>query len=126
MFKSKFGKKEQVKFNTVNAYYEFIGYLAKNDGSTRLVFENNDEQGAWGKEGRIEFLKSVPISLKAKLKHTAGTGNIESRVNCNEFLEHIISKHKFLTTNNQNLESIRKTIPINYLADFESGLTKVN
>lgn len=122
MFKSKFGKKDQIKFNTLKAYYEFLGYLAKNDGSTRLVYEDNNDQGAWGREGRIEFLKSVPISLKAKLKHTAGNGSIISRVNCNDFLDHIKSNHKFLFTNTQNLESIRKTIPINYMTDFDSGL----
>ena len=87
MYQAKFGIKDQVCFDTAADYYEFLGYLAKNDGTTKLVWERNNEQGAWGNEGRIHFYEDQPKALNARLSHTAGTGNIISRVNCNDFFE---------------------------------------
>ena len=80
MYRSEFGTKNQVRFDTAADYYEFLGYLAKDDGTTQLVWEHNDEQGAWAQEGRIHFKTPQPAALRARLDHTAGTGSIVSRV----------------------------------------------
>jgi hypothetical protein len=121
MYKTFFGSKKQITFPTVSSYYEFIGYLAKDDGSSRIVMENNDDQGAWGREGRIEFLNDIPIELTVTMKHTAGNSNIRSRVNCNEFIDDLINNHNFTKDGKQDLAKIKKTIPLNYLNDFKAG-----
>jgi hypothetical protein len=86
MYQANFGTKQQISFNSESEYYELLGYLSKSDGSTILVWEDNDLQGAWTKEGRILFFVAQPATLRANLLHTAGNGNINSRVNCNEFI----------------------------------------
>lgn len=50
-----YGKNNQVKFADDHEYYRFLGYLAKSDGSTNIVYERNDQQGAWAPENRIQF-----------------------------------------------------------------------
>lgn len=122
MYKSNFGTKDQITFSDESEYYELLGYLAKSDSSTKIVWERNDEQGAWAQEGRIEFFKNNKSELRAGLSHTAGNGNILSRVNCNEFVENIMTYNNFSLGTNQNLEDIRSTIPNQYLNDFNAGL----
>ena len=121
MYKSSFGTKSQVQFNNEHEYYELLGFLAKSDGTTSLVWEHNEEQGAWGSEGRIQFFTSI-LPFMATLPHTAGVGNIESRVNCNEFIENLNRNHNFVLGRQQDVVAIRATIPEEYLADFERGL----
>lgn len=121
MFKKSFGTKQQIKFNSEADYYEFLGYLSKNDGSTKIVWEHNDEQGAWGQEGRIEFFFRVPTTLSVILTHTAGNSSILSRVNCNEYIENLRSDHEFKVNTTQDVELIRTTIPENFKDDFERG-----
>ena len=123
MYRKTFGTKGQIRFDTVADYYEFLGYLAKEDGTTKVAWESNDEQGAWGQEGRIQFYVAQPATLAAKLLHTAGTGNITSRVNCNTFIEHIASHHHFVSNGPQNKVVVRSSLPPSYLADFDRGLT---
>lgn len=120
MYRS-FGRKKQVECPTAESYYELLGYLAKSDGSTKIVWEHNEAQGAWGSEGRIHFMRPIP-ALSATLKHTAGVGAIVSRVNCNGFVEHIVDNHNFTNGTIQDIAAIRATIPSNYITDFEKGL----
>lgn len=122
MKKRWFGRNGQIRFDQVTDFYELLGYLAKSDGSTSLVWETNDDAGAWAPEGRICFYVVPPKRLKAHLKHTAGTGNVISRVNCNEFVELVIAHHRFVAGNSQNRHSIESTIPAIYLVDFKRGL----
>src|SRR5690606_3997604 len=119
MYKATFGTKQQIAFNSEAEYYEFLGYLSKNDGSTRIVWEENNEQGAWAEEGRILFYTPHPNQLRVQLLHTAGNPSIESRVNCNEFVENIRVHHNFVLGGNQNVAQIRATVPNQYLADFD-------
>jgi hypothetical protein len=122
MYQATFGTKEQISFNSEADYYEFLGFLAKNDGSSRLVWERNNEQGAWGPEGRIEFLRNPPAALQALLLHTAGNTNMVSRVNCNEFLENLLNDHNFEINSEQDETAIRFTVPANFNVDFDRGL----
>ena len=55
MYKQSFGKNQQIQFANEHEYYKFLGFLAKSDGSTSLVLEHNEEQGAWGSENRIQI-----------------------------------------------------------------------
>lgn len=122
MYKRYFGKKKQMTFNSREAYYQFLGFLANNSGTTSIVWEENEEQGAWGSEGRIQFYIDQPASLNAKLIHTAGTSSIVSRVNCNEYISHIVKWHRFTTGNDQDFKAIRGTISENDLEAFDKGL----
>lgn len=122
MYRKIFGTKAQIRFDTQADYYEFLGYLAKNDGTSKLVWECNDEQGAWAQEGRIQFYVAQPVGLRAKLKHTSGTGSITSRVNCNAFVEHIAQYHHVISNGPQNKAKIRASIPPVHLKDFDRGL----
>ena len=121
MYKSFFGRTGQVSFTCPEDYYYFLGYLAKSDGTTSLVWENNEDQGAWGSEGRICFYtkRLPPVGC---IRYTAGNGSIHKRVNCNDFVEHISRYHNFVQGKYQNIESIRKTIPSRYQEYFERGL----
>jgi hypothetical protein len=121
MYKPTFGTRNQVQFNNEHDYYELLGYLAKSDGTTSLVWEHNEEQGAWGSEGRIQFFTSNRLYATI-LPHTAGVGNIVSRVNCNEFVQNLNEDHNFAYGSTQNEDAIRETIPEEYLADFDRGL----
>jgi hypothetical protein len=121
MYQSTFGKRNQVQFNDEHEYYELLGFLAKSDRNTQIVLEHNEEQGAWEKEWRLRFYsENRPYS--AILSHTIGTGNVCSRVNCNEFVENIVENHSFVEGFIQSIEAIRATIPSEYLEDFENGL----
>ena len=121
MYQSRFGTENQVQFNNEHEYYELLGFLAKSDGTTSLTWERNEEQGAWGSEGRIKFYTSI-LPFSATLSHTAGVGNIVSRVNCNEFLQNLYEDHHFVNGREQDIAVIRATVPERYLVDFERGL----
>lgn len=120
MYKQSFGHNQQIQFADEHEYYKFLGYLAKSDGSTSLVWEHNEDQGAWASEGRILFFSPIPYPFQ--LQQTAGVNNIQFRVNCNEFVENIRSEHNFIMGKSQNVSSIRTTIPRQYLIDFQGGL----
>ena len=122
MYQSTFGTKQQISFNSESEYYELLGYLSKSDGTTILVWEDNDLQGAWAKEGRILFFEAQPAELKANMIHTAGVGNILFRVNCNEFILNIRTNHCFVLGETQNIPNIRATVPNPYTTDFDAGL----
>lgn len=121
MYQTAFGTRNQVQFRNEHEYYELLGYLAKSDGTSSLVWEHNEEQGAWGSEGRIQFNTSNR-PYAAILPHTVGVGNIVSRVNCNEFVQNLNEDHNFAYGQRQNAELIRSTIPEEYLEDYDRGL----
>lgn len=122
MYRNTFGTNAQIRFNAEADYYEFLGYLAKNDGTTQLVWEDNDLRGAWAKEGRIQFYVQQPVALRARLDHTAGVGRIITRVNCNDFVEHVVAHHHFVTDGPQVAATIRTSIPAAHRTDFDRGL----
>ena len=84
MYKQSFGSKGQIQFADEHEFYTLLGYLAKSDGSTSLVWEHNENQGAWGSEGRIQiYISNMPDI--GSLTLTAGNGSdVISRINCNE------------------------------------------
>lgn len=122
MYKQRFGTNGQIQFDNENQYYQLLGYLAKSNGSTSIVWEHNEDQGAWGSEGRIQIhTHNMPQIGHYTL--TAGNGgNVISRINCNEFVANLRVDHKFRYGKTQDIDTIRTTIPDEYLTDFESGL----
>jgi hypothetical protein len=122
MFKYKFGKKNQVQFNSENEYYQALGYLAKSDNTSSIHWEHNEEQGAWGSEGRIHFYVQNPL-IPGTFSFTAGNGNVISRVNCNEFVDNLRRDHMFEIGKNQDITKVINTIPNSFIADFNYGLS---
>ena len=125
MYQENFGTNNpaQIQFNNESEYYQALGYLAKSDGTTSLTWENNENQGAWGSEGRIHFYVNNPL-ISGYFSSTAGTGTICSRTNCNEFLSNLYQNHNFVNGNNQDKDAIRATIPTEYITDFNYGLSR--
>lgn len=121
MYKATFGQDHQISFKTESEFYEFLGFLTKNDGTTKLVWEPNDQSGAWGKEGRIHFFSTQPVGLRVKLSLTAGVGSVNSRVNCNEFIENIRDNHGFVLGETQDIARVRNTVPSEHINDFNNG-----
>lgn len=124
MYKQYFGKRNKMRFVSPEEYYETLGFLAKSDGSISLVWEHNEDQGAWGSEGRIHCHNNINrFTAPLTRKFTAGRArNVLHRINCNEFVEDIVSNHNFSMGSNQNTANIRATIPNQYLLDFDRGL----
>lgn len=121
MYRQSFGSTRQVQFTNEHEYYRLLGYLAKSDGSTEITWEHNEEQGAWGSEGRIKFRKPKPDNI-GTLKLTAGVGNVLYRVNCNSFVKNLYKDHHYVQGIQQNIQEIQATIPPQYIADFNDGL----
>ena len=55
MPKCRYGAQNQVSFRDLHEYYFALGFLA-NEKNAEIRWENNEEQGAWGSEGRIHCL----------------------------------------------------------------------
>ncbi len=114
-----------MRFDSPQEYYETLGFLAKSDGSISLVWENNENQGAWGSEGRIHCHTNINrFTAPLSRKFTAGRArNVIHRINCNEFVEDIVTNHAFVMGNIQNTINIRASIPAQYLIDFDRGIS---
>lgn len=123
MYKQNFGKRRKMRFDSPEEYYETLGFIAKGDGSCDLYRENNQNQGAWGPEIRMNCYKSLQkFTPPLRRKFTKGRGKkVLHRINCNEFIEDLIANHAFSYGDIQNMNSIRATIPSAYLSDFDRG-----
>lgn len=119
-----FGTNQQIQFASDNEFYEALGFLSKNDDTTSIHWEHNEDQGAWGSEGRIHCYKNLsrfPTYFSSAF--TAGNSSIAKRINCNEYIQYITTNHNFVFGSEQNHANIRATIPTNYITDFDRGLS---
>ncbi len=123
MYKQYFGVRNKMRFDSAEEYYETLGFIAKSDGSCDLYREDNQNQGAWGPEIRMNCYKNLqkfPAPLKRKF--TKGRGKkVLHRINCNEFINDLLDNHNFVKGAIQNYNDIRATIPNQYLVDFDRG-----
>lgn len=123
MYKQSFGTQQQVQFANEHEFYSLLGYLAKSDGTTSIVWEHNENQGAWGSEGRIQ-IHTPNMPNEWNLRFTAGNGgNVQQRVNCNEFVANLCNNHGFVEGDTQDIVTIRNLVPELYHEDFDRGLT---
>ena len=116
----RYGRTGQVCFPDMHAFYYAMGVLAK-PGYIELHWENNEDQGAWGSEGRIHCLK--PVSYYPEyFRFTAGRGSVYARINCNDYVRILVVEHKFQKdTKYQDIQAIMKTIPAAFVDDFRRG-----
>jgi len=116
----RFGQQAQVSFRNQEEYYYALGFLA-NARNAELRWENNEDAGAWGSEGRIHCL--VPEDRFPQcFRFTAGRGSIYARVNCNDYVGTLITEHNFsYNGNSQNVEKIIETVPEEFRDAFRKG-----
>lgn len=118
-----FGTKQQIQFASDQEFFEALGFLSKNNGTTSIHWEHNEDQGAWGSEGRIhcyQNINSFPSYFSNAF--TAGVGRIEHRINCNEYIQYIVTNFGFQLGGNQNIQAIQNLIPAQFHVDFNRGL----
>lgn len=126
MYKEFFGKRKKMRFYSPEEYFETLGFIAKSDGSCDIYKEENQKQGAWAHEVRMNCYKNLnkfPAPLKRKFTKGRGKGVLH-RINCNEFFEDLVNTHKFTQKKkaSHNISDVRATIPVEYMKDFERGL----
>lgn len=115
-----YGNSGQVHFNNLTEYYTALGFLA-NPRHAEIRWEHNEEQGAWGSEGRIHCL--VPTSnFPPNFRFTAGRGNVYARINCNDFVQNLVINHNFSYNQRfHNRSAIYSTVPKEYQNAFWAG-----
>lgn len=113
-----YGQKKQISFSNEQEKYSFIGYITSH--GVRVTWERNNEQGAWGEEGRIIFVSPHVEVHFPTLGYSAGNSAYYSRLNCNEFVLELLDLG-FVYGNQQNVAVIRNSIPKPYQADFDAG-----
>lgn len=117
-----YGTKNQISFANEHEYYFALGFLAS-ARRTSIHWELNDEQGAWGQEGRIHCYCDLALFPNGLQSFTAGTGNVLARINCNQYIGQLVNVHGFvLGRRMQNIPAIRRTVPVTYQTDFDRGI----
>ena len=117
-----YGKKRQVVFRSYEEFFEVLGFLAASN-HTDIHIEHNEEQGAWGSESRIHCYGEKNIfPLPLRNAATSGTGSIDFRVNCNEYVSILINDFGFHEGVDQDAAQIESNVPQKYRKDFERGL----
>ena len=89
MSKLVYGKNRQVQFRDEQEKREAFYYLLSSP-NVKFTHEDNQNQGAWGPEERIHFLREdgVPDCLRRNM--TAGNGSLYGRINCKELCEELL------------------------------------
>lgn len=114
------GKNQQVNCSEMD-YYKFLGYVANHPNDINIVWEHNEQQDAWGSEGRIQFYSNtIQTHFPTGFGFTAGVGNICCRLNCNDLIQRMRNLG-FVMGHNQNAIAIRNNIPSSYVNDFDLG-----
>lgn len=116
-----YGTNNQVSFADEHERYFALGFLASGK-RTSIHWEHNDQQGAWGKEGRIHCYKDLNLFPKGLQSFSAGKPGILKRINCNDYIGELVTVHGFrLGKTTQNVGAIRLTVPSTYQTDFDRG-----
>lgn len=128
-----FGTVKFINFENDSEFFKTLGLLAS-QSHTRIKIEQNDLQGAWGREGRILCYSNTdnfPLALSTRF--SAGVGNIEYRINCNEFVLHLIHEYNFnkessgtsgvINISPPEIELLRSKVPDQYMGSFDAGFT---
>ncbi|ODB36212.1 hypothetical protein BB427_15880 [Pseudoalteromonas sp. BMB] len=111
-------------FSDEKRFYYALGFLVRSieTGACKLVWENNQNQGAWGHECRIQiFERLAKFENLYSGRVSAGVGKILGRINCNQYLEYLTSHHCFSFQSEPDYQSVKATVPTAYQQDFESG-----
>lgn len=117
----KFGEKNIVQFQDEADFYLCLGFLLNNSKGVSFTWEKYNNK--WGIEGRIWITDSSNAPLSLRNAFSAGTDTIDNRLNCNEYILYLYNNFGIVNGRNQNLNNISSNVPIQYLKDFNRGLT---
>lgn len=99
-----------IKFDSWDDYALVLGFLSNIEHHGRekfnelnnvvnVVIERNDLQGAWKKEGRIQYYGDITLlrdELPQLYRHKSkGNGNITCRINSNGYMRHLVNDYNF-------------------------------
>ena len=133
--------KSGLLFNNVEEYSKTLGFLSNLrhykgfgeaetnfDESISIHIEGNYIDGAWAKECRIHcyrsrdyFKKELDIFDRAS---SSGVGNIEFRLNSNNYIRYLIDEYRFNVENSEKY--ISNVYPQEYSDIFDLFLQKIN
>lgn len=122
MYKNTFGTENPMIFTSAEEFYETLGFIANKKNSCVIYNEDNQKQGAWAPEIRMNCpknIKNYPTPLSKKF--TAGRNSDTYRINCTEFFRELIDNHNYCLGLSQDINKITKTIPNQYITDFQKG-----
>lgn len=111
-------------FSDERHFYIALGFLVRSIEirACRLVWENNQHQGAWGHECRIQIFDCLSeFNTLYTDRVSAGVGNILGRINCNQYLEYLTQHHSFSFQSEPDYRSVKATVPIVHQQDFDDG-----
>lgn len=116
----KFGERNIVEFSSPESFYEALGFLANGEKrGIRFDFEKYDNK--WGIEGRIWITKAANAPKDLRASFSAGTQQVDSRLNCNEYIRYLINNYGFEKGSDNTYRSIVAYIPSKYVKDFDRG-----
>lgn len=113
-----------LNFSHEQHFYYALGFLVRaiETKACKLVWENNQNQGAWGYECRIQiFDRLADFKNLYTGRVSAGVGNILGRINCNQYLEYLTQHHGFSFQSVPDFHSVKATVPVNFQQDFNDG-----
>ena len=103
-----FGENKQVQFENEAAFFAALGFLAKDDGSTKVVWADHI--------GRIDCF--IP---KQQFPKCFKDCTFDNAIHCSEFVAYLIANHKFVANENQNINNIIITVPYQYADGFQAA-----
>nr|WP_315104557.1 hypothetical protein [uncultured Catonella sp.] len=120
MAKLLWGKSGQLEFADEGEYYYSLGLLC-NSNWFNIVYEPNSLTDSWGDAFRIQC-SNCPVKLPKAFQNALRSQN---RINNNEYVANLYKNHHFLYDEIKYIrgeyQTVRKTIPTEYLADFDKG-----
>ena len=119
MHKLVFGKDNQLSFSSDKEKYYSIGFIC-NSKNAIITNEDNEKRGSYTDARRLRIKNTLNIS--AGLKNALRDSN---RINCNEFVDYLISEHNFKCYDDvhitSNFQDVIQTIPEEYVDSFKEG-----
>ena len=115
-----FGDQNIITFRDNSKLYEAIGYLS-NFSKRGLNISIESYNNKWGVEYRIWLKNVVNAPYDIRSAFSKGTQSYVARLNCNEFIHHLINEHCFAVDEIVSVDVIRATIPFEYIDDFDRG-----
>ncbi|AXY01780.1 hypothetical protein D1115_12190 [Vibrio alfacsensis] len=117
-------RRPYLEFDDNKHFFRALGFLVRSQeiGACRFVLENNQNQGAWGHECRIQiFSRLEEFQELFRGRVSAGVGNCLGRINCNQYLEYLAGNHNFNFQIEINNRLIRSSVPLAHLEDYDLG-----
>lgn len=120
--------KNNLHFVNEQSFCTVLGVLANNK-YTKIVWEHNEKQGAWGSEGRIHIYKDNTYLTKfLQPWFTKGRDNFSPPILCREqgngYIKYLNQKFRIGNNISQDGDYIRQIVETQYpqyLQDFDTG-----